>query len=1227
MKETNYETLRKMQKITHKNLHTFCRTCLEEFDDKSSIMGEKFNIQEDELLQECMALLCSSMPLLDDIQLPKFVCHKCYEKLKAFHDFRYQTMHSLCILNNLTKELNKATEDYRLDSGQGSEMKLADEICGSKNRDDGIYIQEASGDTNPTRSHEKLQNCIANAVAKILQDPIDYAHNHTSETRSGELDEIEINISDMKMPAADAEALTILKTIKNEPNPLPLEQLLKTSSVQDIGYDAEYGKSNEDYSNLSSRLVTKTKSKKSVCMNIKKSTKNIQGKKSTSSQSNAVIGSGAKFKCDQCPRLCMTWENYEAHLRTHQGLKPFVCEQCGRSFNKADRCRLHVREMHAPVALQYICTYEGCDKVFTREGTYQRHYQLKHKYVKREPRKFVCEVCGSTYTNATKFKEHCYKHAPVEEYPFKCNDCGKRYRANKSFKEHQLRHSGVKKFICPYCGMKKPTKYELRSHINSHTKERQWSCTNCSSVFSSSANLGRHLRVVHKGLREFACSYCDERFGKKETLRHHEMRHTGEKPHGCEICSKRFIQAVSLRTHMKVHNKCSNARSQSKLPLNENFETIVERTVNSEADSTVINMSWTKLIKMNKLSRNNLQEFCRTCLSSLQNQNKNEWEDDAPKHLGSNTNIGNYTNSKHKRYDLSVLPQVKKLFVLFTSLDIPKEKDEIYPRSLCQLCYDKIIDFQEFRNLAINSAEVLFKIVNNLSDDNVQDVKNARIFQQTPDDFDKQFKKQAQITQNDYQSNDDDDKLLLPELAPLAKQSIKSEPLDYNNASDPSSEVILPNDDCTADDFSKPFVKNEIDLEYLEDDDSLFNSISDDSDDQEQSLPIKNEADMEESRQRTSNGSTRKRDRNKRVLKCPLCDKQAYKQVYLDAHIRAIHEGHEKPFLCVECQKSYTRYDQLYTHIQSKHCVEQKFICGLVGCDASFESIKTLETHRHVVHTATSFEFQQMLELHQTQLSMEKKNEQWTCQLCLKNYSSKRALYDHQRRHSEVRNHICKVCGVGKVTSRELQIHMRTHTPNLEKFKCSLCPQEFNHKNAISRHVRVVHEGQRRFACNYCPKRFGTRNSQVCHERLHTGERPYNCKICHKSYPQIEGLKSHMKSHDKNLRKHVCSICTQRFITKKNLIDHEKRHQGYKPHICNVCSRGFFSAVDLEVHKRSHSAEEIRAEMTRVSYEAYQEQHANDSYEAKDVKEERYKSTNGRGSEQFLGYSSSMSSN
>lgn len=50
-------------------------------------------------------------------------------------------------------------------------------------------------------------------------------------------------------------------------------------------------------------------------------------------------------------------------------------------------------------------------------------------------------------------------------------------------------------------------------------------------------------------------------------------------------------------------------------------------------------------------------------------------------------------------------------------------------------------------------------------------------------------------------------------------------------------------------------------------------------------------------------------------------------------------------------------------------------------------------------------------------------------------------------------------------------------------------------------------------ACEYCHKVFRFQSNLIVHRRIHTGEKPYKCKICSHACTQSSKLKRHMKTH------------------------------------------------------------------------------------------------------------------
>lgn len=61
----------------------------------------------------------------------------------------------------------------------------------------------------------------------------------------------------------------------------------------------------------------------------------------------------------------------------------------------------------------------------------------------------------------------------------------------------------------------------------------------------------------------------------------------------------------------------------------------------------------------------------------------------------------------------------------------------------------------------------------------------------------------------------------------------------------------------------------------------------------------------------------------------------------------------------------------------------------------------------------------------------------------------------------------------------------------------------------------VVNEvnNENKYTCSFCEKPFKWRSHWKSHERIHTGERPYQCQICGKRFTRSDGLQCHGTIH------------------------------------------------------------------------------------------------------------------
>ncbi|XP_042204629.1 zinc finger protein 227-like isoform X2 [Homarus americanus] len=292
-------------------------------------------------------------------------------------------------------------------------------------------------------------------------------------------------------------------------------------------------------------------------------------------------------------------------------------------------------------------------------------------------------------------------------------------------------------------------------------------------------------------------------------------------------------------------------------------------------------------------------------------------------------------------------------------------------------------------------------------------------------------------------------------------------------------------------------------------------------------------------------------------------------------------------------QEQYWLQKQRPKPVFSKE-VEKTFKCPIPTCKYRFSSEENLFQHQECHGQPGSGE-ERVFTCHQCffkydkwamcQLHLWKAHgidiDLFTCGIChTYKTCTQQKLVIHQKTHSDVRDHICKVCGKGFRQLAQLLNHQVLHitsTKNLptwaKKGYCNECKRWFGDKKTLRVHISAVHLKLKPHACPHCSYRCSRKFDLKVHQRQHTGERPHKCELCGWQCRDHNALRRHKLIH-LHLKPLKCphAFCAfesrhtayfKKHVAKK----HPKAEAIYK---CQICSMETPKLQQYIAHSTNH---------------------------------------------------------
>ncbi|XP_039965551.1 zinc finger protein Xfin-like isoform X3 [Bactrocera tryoni] len=236
-----------------------------------------------------------------------------------------------------------------------------------------------------------------------------------------------------------------------------------------------------------------------------------------------------------------------------------------------------------------------------------------------------------------------------------------------------------------------------------------------------------------------------------------------------------------------------------------------------------------------------------------------------------------------------------------------------------------------------------------------------------------------------------------------------------------------------------------------------------------------------------------------RNFKCNICAKAFVHKSELTLHMRT-HTG-DKPYVCKHCSKGFSHRSNMVTHMRL-HSGQLPFKCET--CSANFNSSSHWKLHKqmHLKHAQRAVLAR--LQDNNAKIALSSDKHEPTVD------ASSTQTYDSVQKSnattSLLRSKVTNVQSVEVLPSINTLPDPSTviSKDKLERLILTNIPMNSSAAPGAT---------QLRFKCDQCLQRFKLKSALTKHLRTHTGERPYKCPFCPRTFADASNFKRHKTLH------------------------------------------------------------------------------------------------------------------